>query len=139
MQEEYLTTEEQQVLDELEKNQNRLYKQGKIIVSVIAISNIIGAVVSAFVNFNLLLLIVQIILTIALICGVSWVRYLFAVSAGLNSFLSLSLLFGYLDFQAVNPAVVTYIVLLLVYSIASCVVLFASKAVSEFLYTQKNG
>lgn len=138
MEKEYSAVEKQQVLEQLEKKQKRLYLQGKIIVYVIAIINIIGAVVSAFTSFNFISLIVQIALSIALLCGVSWVRYFFAIGAGLSGLLTLYLLFGHIDFS-VQSGIVIYLVLTLIYSIASCVVLFVSKSVSEFLYAQKNG
>ena len=138
MEKEYSAAEKQQVFEQLEKKQKRLYLQGKIIVYCIAIINIIGAVVSAFTNFNLITLIVQIALSIALLCGVSWVRYFFAIGAGLSGFLTLYLLFGHIDFSD-HSGIVIYLVLTLIYSITSCIVLFASKSVSEFLYAQKNG
>ena len=58
MEKEQLTTEEQQVLDKIEKQQARLYLRGKIIVYVIAIVNALGAIVSVFTNFNFFSLII---------------------------------------------------------------------------------
>lgn len=139
MEEEYSASEKQQVIEELEKTHQRLYLQGKIIVFVIATINAVGTIVSAFLNFNLVTLIVQIALSIMLLCGVPWVRYFFAIGAGMSSFLSLYLLFTDLNYAGVNSGYVIYLVIMLVYSIASCIVLFASKSVSEFLYTQRNG
>ncbi len=137
MEKEYSAVEKQQVLEQLEKEQKRLYLQGKIIVYVIAIINVIGAVVSAFTSFNFITLIVQIALSIALWAGVSWVRYYFAIGAGIGAFLTLYLL-AHIDFS-VQPGLVVYLILTLIYSIVSCVILFVSKSVSEFLYAQKNG
>lgn len=140
MEEEYSAAEKQQVLEQIEKEQKRLYQQGKIIVYVIAIINIIGAVVSAFTNFNFITfitLIVQIALSLALLCGVTWVRYLFAIGLGLSGFLALYLLSGQMDFSG-QLGMVIYLVLTLIYAVASCIILFVSKSVSEFLYAQKN-
>lgn len=138
MEKEYSATEKQQALEALEKKQNRLYIQGKIIVFVIAILNIVSAAASVFIDLNLITLIVQIALSIALLCGVSWVRYFFAIGAGLSAFLSLYLLCVYMDFS-VHLGIAIYLMITMIYSIASCVVLFVSKSVSEFLYAQKNG
>lgn len=140
MEKEYSAFEKQQVFEQLEKKEKGLYLQGKIIVYVIAIINIIGAVVSAFTSFNLITLIVQVALSIALLCGVSWVRYFFAIGSGVSGFLALYLLLRHIDFSIQSGiGIVIYLVFTLIYSIASCVVLFMSKSVSEFLYAQKNG
>ena len=138
MEKEYSATEKQQALEALEKKQNRLYIQGKIIVFVIAILNIVSAAASVFIDLNLITLIVQIALSIALLCGVSWVRYFFAIGAGLSAFLSLYLLCVYMDFS-VHLGIAIYLMITMIYSIVSCVVLLVSKSVSEFLYVQKIG
>ncbi len=138
MEKEQLTTEEQQVLDKIEKQQARLYLRGKIIVYVIAIVNALGAVVSVFTNFNFFSLIIQLVLSIALLGGFSWARYFFAVRAGISAFLTLPAISEAVELS-LQPGVVAYLIVMLVFSIASSVVLFASKAVSEFLYVQKNG
>lgn len=138
MEKEYSATEKQQALEAFEKKQNRLYIQGKIIVFVIAILNIVSAAASVFIDLNLITLIVQIALSIALLCGVSWVRYFFAIGAGLSAFLSLYLLCVYMDFS-VHLGIAIYLMITMIYSIVSCVVLFVSKSVSEFLYAQKIG
>ena len=138
MDKEHSAVEEQQAFEQFEKRQERLYLQGKIIVYVLAILNIIGAIVSAFINLNLITLIIQITLSIALLRGVSWVRYFFAIGSGLSVLLILYLLCAHIDFS-VQSGIVIYLVLTLIYSVASCVVLFTSKSVSEFLYVQKNG
>ena len=138
MEKEYSATEKQQALEALEKKQNRLYIQGKIIVFVIAILNIVSAAASVCIDLNLITLIVQIALSIALLCGVSWVRYFFAIGAGLSAFLSLYLLCVYMDFS-VHLGIAIYLMITMIYSIVSCVVLFVSKSVSEFLYAQKIG
>ena len=138
MEKEQLTTEEQQVLDKIEKQQARLYLRGKIIVYVIAIVNALGAVVSVFTNFNFFSLIIQLVLSIALLGGFSWARYFFAVRAGISAFLTLPAISEAVELS-LQFGVVAYLIVMLVFSIASSVVLFASKAVSEFLYVQKNG
>ena len=133
MEKEYSEVEKRQVLEQFEKEQERLYLQGKRIVYVIAIINIIGAVVSAFIRFNFVTLIVQIELSLALLFGVPWVKYLFAVGLGLSGFLTLYLLLEHIDFSS-QLGMVIYLVFSLLYFIVSCIVLFTSKSVSEFLY-----
>ncbi len=135
---------EDPVLEEAETSQEKLHARGKTIVLIVAIVHILGAILSAIVQFNLVTLVVQIALAIALLCGVSWVRYLFAVNAGLSYLTSFYLLFIGTDFTAI-PSVIgrfllgAYLVISMLYSVAACVVLFKSKAVSEFLYAQRTG
>lgn len=129
--------EREKVLEEFDAKQERQYKRGRIIVFIIAIVNIIGSIVSSFSNFNLFTLIVQIILSIALLCGVSWVRYLFAAGSALGSIL---MLYALVHAGPNIPAYLTVIaVTYLIYCIISSIVLFVNKSVSEFLYRQKNG
>ena len=137
-------TQEEPVLEEIEVSQEALYSRGKTIVAIIAAVHIVGAIISAFVQFNLISLVVQIALAIALLCGVTWVRYLFAVNAGLSCLTSFYLLFMGTDFTAIPSSIGrlllgAYLVISMLYSVAVCIVLFKSKAVSEFLYTQRTG
>lgn len=134
-----LTQEEKQkAIKEFEAKQVRQYKTGKVIVFMIAAINIIMAFISAFTSFNLLSLIVQVALSIALFMGVSWVRYLFAISSALSV---LIILFSFVNISServpVNVAVVSLIIV--AYSVTSTLLLLINKSVSEFLYSQKNG
>lgn len=129
--------EREKVLEEFDAKKERQYKAGKVIVVTIALVNIAGTIVSSFINFNLFTLMVQIALSIALLCGVGWVRYFFAIGAALSSFLILYTL-AYAG-SSVPAYLVVITVIYLVYCIISSIILFASKSVSEFLYSQKNG
>jgi hypothetical protein len=130
--------EKEQAIKEFNLKQERQYKTGKFIVFTIATINIIGSIISAFTNFNLFSLIIQIVLSIALFCGISWVRYLFAIGAALGAFGILYVLIG----EGIRPDTPAHVVASIaaywVYCVISSIVLFASKSVSEFLYSQKN-
>ena len=144
MEKELTETEKQQAIEDFEAKQNRRYKRGKALVFVIAGINIIFAISSVILNFNLIKLGIQIALSIALCCGITWVKYLFAIRSAIDAFSSLFLLLGgVMDISSSNPKYVgyfvVYLVLALCYSIASTVLLFTSKDISEFLYSQKNG
>lgn len=131
--------EKEQALKEFERKQEIQYKAGKAIVLTIAAVNIIGTLATAVVKFNFFTVIIQIALSIALFCGVSWVRYLFAAGAALSVFITFAVLTGGTIGAGVPVYTVVITVAYLAYSIASCIVLFASKSVSWFLYSQKNG
>lgn len=145
MEKELTEMEKQQAIEEFEAKQNRRYKRGKAFVFVIAGINIVFAILSVILNFNLIKLGIQIALSAALVCGITWVKYLFAIRSAIDAFsLLLLLLGGVVDISSSNPKyagyfVVVYLVLALCYSIASTVLLFTSKDISEFLYSQKNG
>jgi len=134
--------EKKDALESFEQQQTRLYRTGKIIVFVIATVNVVGTVVSSFINFNFFTLVVQIALSIALYMGVSWVRYFFAVSGAITAALNLymlNIIMGESGAAAEHPAVAAFLGVYTVYAIASCIILFKSRGVSEFLYAQKNG
>jgi hypothetical protein len=131
--------EKEQALKEFEQRQEKRYKTGKAIVFTIATVNILGTVATSFGKFNLFSLLIQIALSIALFCGVSWVRYFFAAGAALSVFSMLYLLAGLSSGANIPVLIIVFIVAYMAYGIASSIVLFASKSVSWFLYGQKNG
>lgn len=131
--------EKEQALKEFEQRQEKRYKTGKAIVFTIAAVNIIGSIATSFGKFNLFSLLIQIALSIALFCGVSWVRYLFAAGAALSVFSMFYLLTAAAAGANIPVLAIVFIVAYMAYGIASSIVLFASKSVSWFLYGQKNG
>ena len=136
--EETLTdAQKQQMILEYEINQQRRYQTGKVIVWVIAMINIVGSIV----NFVLMLtgffnLLVQIAFSIALICGVAWVRYLFAIGAAIGAVVVL-ITIGYVMQGHMGLAI--FLLAYGAYSVICSILLFANKSVSEFLYGQRNG
>lgn len=144
MEHEYETKEKQQMADEYRKSQERLYTRGKIIVFIIASMNILSTIITFFTDFNFIKLIVQIALSIALFCGISWVRYFFAIGTGLAFVFCSYMLLSGAAFSTVTVSpekylLLLYLVLNLCYSLISCILLLKSKSIAEFLYSQKNG
>lgn len=119
------------------ERQAKQFKRGKTIVYTIAILNVVMAIVSFVLNFNILSLIIQIVLAICLIAGVTWVRYLFAAGAALAVFISIQLLVVSVSEGLIGLIIYSFIVM--AYCSISSFLLFKSEAVSEFLYAQKNG
>jgi hypothetical protein len=131
-----ITEREKEIaLMRFEAGQKKKYRTGMAIVVTIASINIILSLISFLVNFNIVSLIIQVSLSVALFCGVTWVRYLFAIIDVFYVFALLVLLreFGYAPIELI----IISVTLLLYYTI-SCIVLFASKSVSEFLYSKSN-
>lgn len=140
MNEQMTAEEREQELLRFAKKQEKMYATGRTIVITIAAINILSVIVSQFIRFNFFSLISQIILSIMLVAGVSWVRYLFAAGAGLNVFLLLYLMSNLAGSGVLGGGTVLVIILLqIAFSAASAILLFTSKSVSEFLYAQKNG
>ncbi|BBH20065.1 hypothetical protein Back11_14100 [Paenibacillus baekrokdamisoli] len=118
--------------------QKRQYRLGQIIVSSISIINVISALISAFVNFSFFSLLIQVIVSIALFAGVTWIRYLFVVGAVLSIILNLMLLTSeYVSMMTQGLMIVT--VFQMIYAALASFLLLKSNSVSEFLYSQKNG
>ncbi|HBT63725.1 MAG TPA: hypothetical protein DEB10_03565 [Ruminococcaceae bacterium] len=131
--------DQQVAFEEFERKQNRLYQKGKVIVAAIAIVNVADGILSAVIRLNLFILIVEIALSIALFSGITWVRYLFATgyALGILQFLFL-LLGGTVDFSDA-PQYIVLMLILMAINLASCILLFKSKSITEFMYSQRNG
>ena len=129
--------EKEQALKEYEISQNKRVLVGKTIVVFIASINIILAVLSYIIDFNNFK-IAQIVFSIALISGVTWVRYFFAIGAAINAF-SIFYTLWVVGSQISFPVWVTAVLVIqLVYFIASCILLFTNKNISEYMYARKN-
>lgn len=120
------------------KRQKRQFATGKIIVFTIAGLNVANAIISAFVDFNFISLIIQVAISIALVAGVTWIRYLFVIGAALSVFSNLMFLVGW-DSSYMTGGLAILIVIQIAYAAAACLLLLKSNAVSDFLYAQKNG
>jgi DNA-binding transcriptional MerR regulator len=131
--------EQQKALSEFEAEQKRSYALGRTIVFAIAGINVTASIASFIVNFNFINLILSIILSGALLLGVSWVRYLFAAGSAIGAVMLLFLLFGDGRISSLPAFSVVILIATFVFSVASCIVLFRSKSVDDFLYVQKNG
>lgn len=111
---------------------------GKVLVVIIAVLNLLAPIANVITDFRLgtlLSLVLAGILSAALFSGVTWVRYLFALGAGINVFYLLFLLLGgALEFTGGHFWVILLMVLQLLYSVAACLLLLFSKSVKEFLY-----
>lgn len=119
------------------ERQAKQFALGRIIVIVIASVNIFMSLMASVIHFNAFNLIVQIVLSICLFFGVSWVRYLFAVGAALSVLGNIVLIITALGEGLVLTAALSAVYM--AYSVVACLFLFRSEAVTEFLYAQKHG
>lgn len=111
---------------------------GKVLVVIIAVLNLLAPIANVITDFRLgplLSLVLAGILSAALFSGVTWVRYLFALCAGINTFYMLFLLLGgAIEFTGGHLWIVLLLILQLAYSAATCLLLLFSKSIKEFLY-----
>ncbi|MEO3944284.1 MerR family transcriptional regulator [Gorillibacterium sp. CAU 1737] len=118
--------------------QERQFTRGKVTVIAIGSINILLSLFTFINTFRIFPLIISIVLSIALIMGVVWVRYLFAAILGLQALSAFVLLFRSLA-EAIPDWLSLILLIQCVYSCWACITLFRSQAVKEFLYAQKNG
>ncbi|MHA7965746.1 MerR family transcriptional regulator [Paenibacillus sp. CAU 1782] len=129
--------EREQEYNRFVEKQARQYTRGRAIVFAIAGINVLLTFFAFFYNLNIINLIIQVVFSICLALGIRWVRYLFIAGAGISVLRFVAPLFW--AFSEGLLLIAFLIVLYIAYAIASCLLLIRSEAVSEFLYTQKNG
>ncbi len=118
----------------------QMIEKGRKIVFVIATIYIVSAVLSFFVNWNIISLGISIALSIALYRGVAWVRWFYVIGGAIGFIIEIFALLGYAQQLSVLP--VWYWVLsgiTTVISIVAIIFLFANKEVKTFLLYQKYG
>ncbi len=131
--------EKQRVLRKVERQQDDLFRRGRIIVATIAISYTITTILMDLGHFNPFVLWLRLCLACTLWWGVFWVRYLFLFFAALSS---IEALFYFLAcFDAPAPTLTWWLTtifyaLALTECILICIALPASKAVQEFFYVR---
>ena len=121
-----------------QKRRQRLYAQGRAIVIAVAVMNVLLTIASQILGgFSFFTLVVQLILSVCLVMGFSWVRWLFAAGSALSAAMTLYIIAA--AGQELSAGYIILLAVLLLFYASSCVLLFAHKGVSEFLYSQKNG
>lgn len=126
---------------QFEARQRRMYERGKILVYLIAGVNIFFSVITPFFSgeFKPIRLAVHLVLNICLICGFSWVRYLY-IAGGILSVLAVIVAIPQLPPLALLPAAyILILVLVVICDIVMTVLLIFSKSIKEYLYQRRAG
>ncbi|MCL6457873.1 MAG: MerR family transcriptional regulator [Gorillibacterium sp.] len=131
--------EREQQYQQYLKRQKGQFTRGKVIVFSLAAINMMSALISAVYDFHFLSLALNIIFSIALFFGVTWIRYFFALAATYGVFSSVVLILGHANELNLTTGLILLILLQMIYGVVSSVLLFRSQAISEFMYAQKNG
>ncbi|MDE6220931.1 MAG: hypothetical protein K2G51_10990 [Lachnospiraceae bacterium] len=143
MEEEVFNEKQQAELEEFEESQRRSYESGKRLVYLIAGLNLLLDIVSIFIShdFKLFNFIIHCALSIALIYGVTWVRYLYIVSGILTIWVTLIALPELVSLVQVSAGSGFYLLMLLLtagYALAMVIILLFNKNVKEYLYRKKS-
>lgn len=130
-------------LDSFEEKQRWNFERGRLLVYLIAGMNILFDIITILITreFEFLKFVIHVALSVALVYGVTWVRYLYAVSGILTvvvSIMALPGLMGLLQGVTGKGLVVAVLMLTVAYSAASSVILLFSKSVKEYMYTKKS-
>jgi len=133
--------QKEQALIDYEMRLNKRISVGKTIIIAIAILEILSSIFSAIANANIFTLIISVIISVALLSGKTWARYLFAAGMVINViFISYVLIENNAapSFNALPSVTVIILLINLVYAISCTVLLFTSKSVSEYMYSKVN-
>lgn len=130
-------------LDAFEQRQMRSFERGKRLIWLIAGINILFDLINIFVSndFQIVQFAVHVALSAALVYGVTWVRYLYAVAGILTvivTILALPGLVSLMQVSAVSGIYIAVLILTVCYSAASAVILLFSKSVKEYMYRKKS-
>jgi hypothetical protein len=129
--------EREAILIEREERLERNYKRGKLIVAVISITWILLTIITMFINFSVLVLIINLIAAGALWFGVKWVRFYYAGSVVFWCFAYFSILFRSELLSQVPVWGLVLIMIQLNFGIISAILLFKDKGVIDFMDYQK--
>ncbi len=137
--EEYISEhDKQKMIDEYAKNTEKRLFHGKIIVYTLAILTFAVTLLSNILSgINLFNIAVRFAMSVALIRGVQWVRWLFVATACLSVFLLLTILPA-ASGQAIPLLNLALIIVGVISDILCIAFLSFNKSVSEFLYDQSS-
>ncbi len=134
--------EKEQAYEDYQRRQQRDAKIGKIVVAIIAGMNVLGSLLSWIIQADfayLFTFLVQVAFSIALCCGVRWVRWLFVVGGALGAFAALVLVVQAAGIPGMPAWYFIYAAFVLLSSVATAIVLAWFRPVREFFYQMKNG
>lgn len=128
-------------LEEFEARQRRMYERGKILVYLIAGVDILFSIITPFLSgeFKPGRFAVHLLLSIGLICGFSWVRYLNIAGGILSILMVIMAIPQLLQLPQVPVGPVLVLVLVTLYCIVSTALLIFSKSIKEYLYQRRAG
>ncbi len=138
-----ITEKQEAELDSFEEKQRRSFERGRLLVYLIVGINILFDIIMIVIlrEFEFLKFVVHVALSVALIYGVTWVRYLYAIAGILTVVVSILALPSLVVLSQIAPGtgfIVAVLVLAVVYSAASSFILLFSKSVKEYMYTKKS-
>lgn len=127
-------------MEQFEARQEKLYRTGKLLVYSIVGVNIFCDILTFFMgSLKLTHFAVHLLLSALLIYGFSWVRYLYIAGGILSVVVVIMAIPGLMSLGPLPVPYVLILALLVLYGIASTVLLLFSKSIKEYMYQRKNG
>ena len=122
---------------------NKQIEQGRLMVGVILIINIVLNIITIFIGTATLpQLISQSILMILLFVGFNWARFLLAITIGLGAILSIVLVMPNMIEEVSeglsSPLTFIFTIVFIICQIVICVLLVTSKNIKEYLYDKRS-
>lgn len=134
--------EKEKVFQKYQRRRQQQEKIGRYVVYGIAMANVVGSLLSWIIRGDLTYLftfLVQIGFSIALCCGISWVRWLFVAGSVISTVSAVVWLIQVAGIVGMPAYLLVYDVLVLLVSVATGGLLAWYPPVKEFFYQKKNG
>ena len=132
--------EMQAELEQFDARQKKQYHTGKMLVYLIVGIHILFRIVSWLASaFKPLGFIVTFLLAAGLVCGVSWVRYLYIVGDVLSILLMIVVISYFVSNELLSPVLVLILAVMALYLIVEFVLMITSKSIKEYMYQRRNG
>ena len=132
----------QEAFEQYQRRQQKLYNRGQAIVIAIALINIvisiISPIVSGFTIGSIFSIVIDVILSVCLIMGVVWVKWLFIITSAIASFVQFLLLYSFINDSSLGVPLFIVCIISLAYRLTCAILLFSNKGVEEYLYSQKH-
>ena len=133
--------EKERALQEFESHHEKQLNRGRIIILSFIIIDGLLLLISFFLSWDLSL-VFEIVFLVLLYKGYGFMRYIYAIIAGIHVLMNLYLLTG-ISFENVSSMNVLFFIFLtilpILFQLTTAIVFFTSKSVGEFMYSQRNG
>ena len=133
--------ETQAELEQFEIRQKKQYRTGKMLVYLLAGIHILFRIMTWLTSgdFKPVGFVVTFLMAAGLVCGVSWVRYLYIVGDVLSILLVIVAIPALASLESLPPALVLILLVMVIYLIVDLVLMVASKSIKEYMYRRRNG
>lgn len=141
-----MTESTEKILQDYHAEQERKTRQGKTLLWIFAITNMIFSVGELLFQGNILGLMVDVVFFSLLLCGFSWTRIVCAVLCGWNAFwsgfallITVPAMFFESGFNFLTVLAAILYLISAVWNTSFAIILFTHKGVKDYMYNARNG